>query len=123
MAWASKKTKRVARSTLTAETLAADEAVDNAVVVQKTVEEVLGRRLPPITLFVDNKSLCEAVESTNVPTEKRLKVDLGAHREMVEREDLVMKWIPTTRQLADVLTKQGASKTKLTEVVNTGKLF
>ena len=55
--WASRKTKRVARSTLTAEALAATEAVDNSVVVKEALEEVLGRHIPPITSFVDNKVL------------------------------------------------------------------
>merc|ERR1712030_122948 len=65
--WSSKKTKRVARSTLTAESLAATEAVDSAVVVKTAIEEVLGRHIPPITLLVDNKSLAETVKTTNVP--------------------------------------------------------
>ena len=121
--WSSKKIKRVARSTLTAEALALTEAVDSAVFIKVALEDVLGRHTPPITAYVDNKSLADVVKTTHVPAEKRLIIDLGAMREMVEKEELVVEWIPNEKQLADVLTKQGASKEKLTEVICRGYLW
>ena len=69
--------------------------------------------MPPIQLIVDNKSLHDAVHTTNVLAEKRLLIDMAALRELVEKKELVVKWVPTEKQLADVLTKQGASKDKL----------
>ena len=90
--WGSKKTRRVARSTLTAETLAASEAVDSAQVVKKGAEEVLGRHLPPIKMYVDNKSLADAAKTTNVPTEKRLRIDLAALREMLDRKRFLLRY-------------------------------
>ena len=64
ISWSSRRTKRVARSTLTAESLAAIEAVDNAILIKAAVEDVLGRHIPPIKTFVDNKSLAEVVKTT-----------------------------------------------------------
>ena len=122
ISWSSRKTKRVARSTLTAESLAAIEAVDNAILIKAAVEEVLGRHIPPICALVDNKSLAEVVKTTNVPAEKRLIIDLGALREMIEQKTLILEWVPTEKQLADVLTKQGASKEKLIRVLCRGSL-
>merc|ERR1712090_15945 len=78
LSWASKKIKRVARSTLTAETLAAVEALDAAVVLKGAVEEVMDCSLPPVRLIVDNKSLCEAASTTNSVADKRLLVDISA---------------------------------------------
>ena len=122
VSWGSKKAKRVAKSTLTAETLAANEAVDSAYVIKSVVEEVLGGRLPPVDLLVDNKSLHEAAYTTNVLTEKRLLVDMAALRQAVEKNELTIKWVPNGDQLADVLTKQGASKEKLMQVLANASL-
>ena len=118
----SKKAKRVARSTLTAETLAAVEAVDYATVTKISIEEILNCSLPPIQLFVDNKSLYEVAHTTNVVSEKRLLIDLSALREKVENKELVIKCVPTKDQIADVFTKAGVDKRKLTDVISSGKL-
>ena len=97
IAWGSKKTRRVARSTLAAETIAACEAVDNAVVVKAAVEEVLGGHLPPIKLYVDNKSLSDAVRTTNVLTDKRLRIEMAQLREMVDNGSLLITLVPTDK--------------------------
>ena len=123
ISWGSKKAKRVSRSTLTAETIAANEAVDNAQIVKRMVEEIWGRKLPPIKLFVDNKSLYDAVGTTNVLSEKRLRIDMAVLRELMEQKELLVEWIPAKSQLADVLTKQGASKEKLQSVLTSGHML
>ena len=122
ISWGSKKARRVARSTLTAETLAAGEGVDAAIVVKQVVEEVMGGHLPPIQVYVDNKSLCDAAHTTNSLAQKSLRVDMAAIRQMIERGDMTMEWIPAELQLADVLTKQGVNKDKLRVVLNQGSI-
>ena len=120
--WASKKIRRVARSSLTAETLAAVETIDSAIVVKRFVEEILFTNLPPITLFVDNKSLYDSAQTTNVISDKRLLIDMSALRQMIEDNELILKWVKSEDQLADVLTKLGANKQKLTDVLSSGCL-
>ena len=120
--WSSKKSKRVARSTLTAETLAATEAVDTAFALKRSLEEILKVALPPIQLMVDNKSLLDAVGTSNTLSEKRLMIDISVLRQMIERGELEVKWISTECQLANVLTKDGADKQKLISIVNEGKI-
>ena len=117
LSWASRKIKRVARSTLTAETLAAVDALDAAVVLKVAVEEVMKCKLPPIRLIVDNKSLHDAACTTNSLADKRLLVDLSALREMMERGEVNLEWTSGDNQLADVLTKLGARRTKLSQVL------
>ena len=51
---------QLARSTLTAETLAAIEAVDAAMMCRKVLEDVVDRTLPPLKLLVYNKSLYDS---------------------------------------------------------------
>ena len=122
VSWVSKKAKRVCRSTLTAETLAAIEAVDAACVIKSTLEEFLDECIPPICLYVDNKSLFDAVKTTNMLAEKRLLIDMSALREMIDRKEVYIKWVNSEHQLADVLTKLGANKKKLTDVLSSGLL-
>ena len=122
LSWASKKAKRVARSTLAAETLSASEAADIATFLKMILEETLDVSIPPVTLLVDNKSLYEAVRSTSILAEKRLLVELAALREMQERREILVEWISTRQQLADCLTKAGANRQKLVEVLSQGKL-
>ena len=78
--------------------------------------------LPPATVFVDNKSLHDAVKSTGLITEKRLLIDMTALREMQENGEISIEWVSTQHQLADCLTKAGASKQKLIDVLCEGKL-
>ena len=122
ISWASRKAKRVARSTLTAETLAAVDAVDNAYVTKAVLEETLSIKLPPITLYVDNKSLFDTAKTSNMLADKRLLIDMSALRQMVERGEIVIQWVSTDKQLADVLTKSGVLKQKLTDVLSSGYL-
>lgn len=52
--------------------------------------------------------------------ERRLRVDISVIKEMILREELSsLKWIPTSMQLADPLTKVGSDPTKLTAVLET----
>ena len=125
IAWSSKRIKRVVRSTLAAETLAAVESLDAAFFVSNLVSEVLfaekGAKVEML-LFTDNKSLHDAVHTTNVIGDKRLRVDISALREMIERREFTMHWIESDKQVADVLTKKGASKNLLLEVLKRCKL-
>ena len=120
--WASRKAKRVARSSLTAETLAAVEAIDFAMVVQQATEELIKKKLPPIKLYTDNKSLHDATKTTNTLADKRLLIDMAALREMIEEKQVEVIWISSKEQLADVLTKPGVCKRSLTEVLANGSL-
>ena len=122
ISWSSKKAKRVARSTLTAETLAAVEAVDTAYMVKKIIEDITTVELPPIELFVDNKSLFDTAKTTNVLADKRLLVDMAALRQMIEVKEVNINWVNSSLQLADAFTKAGANKQRLAEAISRGRL-
>lgn len=115
--WSSRRAKRVVRSTLSAETLAAVDALDAAFLVKGMFEEFLGFSLPTVHLFVDNKSLYDAVKTTNRLMDKRLLIDMASLRELVENNEVSVTWIPTDYQLADCLTKMGASSKKLLDTI------
>ena len=100
--------------------MAAVEAVDAAIVIKELIEEVLGIKLPPLKLVTDNKSLVDTSRTSNVISDKRLMIDMAALREMTDRNELVIEWTSTDKQLADVLTKSGVDNKKLLDVVSRG---
>ena len=122
LTWVSKKARRVARSTLAAETLSAVEAADYALFLKRILEEILSIEIPPVSIFVDNKSLYETVRTTRMVSEKGLLIDIAALREMQANRRINVEWISTQQQIADCLTKVGASKQKLIDVLCQGKL-
>ena len=122
ISWSSHRIKRVARSTLCAETLAAVEALDSAYMISKLGGELFDRDALQIELYTDNKSLFDAINTTNMMLDRRMRVDIAALREMSENNEVSFFWLETKWQLADVLTKKGASKLKLIEALKSSVL-
>ena len=123
--WNSYKLKRVVNNTLAAETLSVSEALDYAFFYAKSYGEVLYNKNDvtiPITCITDSKSLYKASQTTHQITQKRLLIDISIIREMIEKKEIKLKWIETKYQLANSLTKIGASNKLLNHVVSTGVL-
>jgi hypothetical protein len=120
IAWQSKKIKRVVKSTLAAETLAMQEGAEQSYVIASFLKELTGVDTGfPITIRTDNDSLDNNLKTTNVVTEKRLNLDLMIIREMLEKRELdLVEWVPKEEQLADSLTKKGASSKKLVQTIH-----
>lgn len=75
----------------------------------------------PITAFVDNKSVVEALKSTKMVDDKRLRIDIAAIKE-IKNNNVLVKWIPGKVQLANCLTKRGADGMQLLNILQTGKM-
>ena len=121
--WASKRIKRVVKSTLAAETLSLVEAAENAFLLAKFIEEILPQADKlHITCFTDSKGLCDAVNTTNIISDKRLKIKMAVVREMVDNKEIKLEWITKDYQLANMLKKKGASNELLIEVLVNGKI-
>ena len=125
ISWSSKRIPRVVRSTLAAETLSAVDAMDSAHLSLKVLLEFLPekkKREIMVSLFTDNKSLFDLVSTSNLTRDKRLRVDVAALREICEKGEAQIRWIDSMNQIADVLTKKGAAKTKLLDVLKKAHL-
>ena len=120
--WTSKKVRRICRSTLSAETMAMLDAVDTSIWIVHLLEEITGIKLKQAKVKTDNESLDDAVHSTTAVEEKRLRVDIAAIREEIRNRTIIVDWIPKSEQLADVLTKQGANREKLIDVLKNSRL-
>ena len=122
VSWRANKIKRVVRSTLAAETLALQEGLEEAMYIRTMIFELLGHKVP-IVGYVDNRSLVEAVYSTKQVNDRRLRIDMGAIKELLNGEVKQIKWTPGFSQVANCLTKRGASGRDLLNVIQSGHMI
>lgn len=116
--WKSKKIRRVVKSTLAAETLALLEMAESAYYIRNIMEDIgIGKEIP-IKCLVDNKSLVDALKSMKKVEDKYLRINIACLKDMLERKEISsVEWIPTSKQVANCLTKKGASPLTLIEAI------
>ena len=119
----SRKLKRVVKSTLTAETLALQEVIEVAYMIRCLLLEILRQeqqnQILPMKCTTDRRSLDDAVYSSKTITEKRLKFELCAIPESLEKGEInSVTWVNSSDQLANCLTKKGVCHEKLCNVLS-----
>jgi hypothetical protein len=123
LAWKSALAKRVATSTIEAETLALMEGVEMAMALQNIWEEVMGEKLE-IVVRTDSKTLSQAVVSTSTIISRKLMINLAAIREQLEKGEIkIIEWVNTKQHLSDVFTNDGLEMESLSEFVGGGGLI
>ena len=121
--WKSNKIKRIVRSTLAAETLILNEAVEYAIYVRAVAKEILRHEADlPIELWTDNRNAFRAASSVTQVEDKQLRIDMASIKETIEEESIVLKWCPGEEMLADCLSKCGACSRKLLNVFVKGSI-
>ena len=73
-------------------------------------------------MITDSKSLFDASQTTSQISDRRLRVEMSAIREAKELGEIVVQWVNGADQLADVLTKKGASPYSLLKVLGEGHI-
>ena len=117
--WQSKKIRRVVKSTLAAEALALLDGASTAVYLAKIIQEMSDCGNIPIKCFVDNRSLVDALSSYKLVDDRRLRIDISVLKDMLHNGELSeISWVDTSMQLADCLTKRGASFERLRATVS-----
>ena len=112
--WRSGKSARVCRSTLAAEAMAADEAVDRLHYTNLFLTEILTGQLaykakPALRMLhaVDAKSLYDSlIQESPQTSEKRILVNIKSVQDSLDASSI--HWIPTDLMRADGLTKLSA---------------
>ena len=123
ISWRSQRVRHVARSTLAAECLAFADGSDAAAFVTKlALEFQLVNQNSSVVAITDSKSLYDAANTSTMYSDRRLRVEMAAIREAKESEELEIKWTNSSNQLADVLTKKGASPIPLCKTVSEGAI-
>ena len=117
--WQSKRIRRVVKSTLSAEALALLDCLETAVYLAKILQEISGCGNFEIRAFVDNKSLVDNLSSGGNVEDKRLRIDIAVLRGMLESGEIAeVAWVDASGQLADCLTKKGASPEQLRAAIS-----
>ena len=120
--WSSSRIKRIVHSTLAAETLSLTDGAGTALYVMSLLKGVVPCR-QTINVLTDNKSLYDTAHSKKPTSDKQLRVDVAGIKEMLDLKQIDIKAIPGKEQLADILTKKGASPHSLLSVLRNGKLY
>lgn len=103
--WSSRKLRRVARSSSTAELLAASDAVSRLIYLQALVAEISYHHTA--RLVVDSRALLNLATSIREPAEVVNKLDLAIIREaFTPRLVAEICWAPGHYNIADGLTKE-----------------
>ena len=97
------------------------DGCDAAFYVAKLVEETWNNRAKIESVMnTDSRSTFNTINTTHLVEDKRLRVELSAIRELVEKNEVKVRWIEKEHQLSNVLTKKGASPMSLLEALQSG---
>ena len=126
--WQSKKIECVVESTIAGETLELLEATEHCFFITTILCEIYKlnakENVLPVHLLTDNHSLYEAASSAKTLSDKRLKIGICIIRVRLSTGNVKeIEWVPKELQLAECLTKSGASPTKLLSVSSGNGLF
>ena len=126
IAWQSRRVRRVVKSTVAAECLAAIEAAENVVLISTALKLIIKNSSCSIAalIYCDNKNLVNAVYSSTKVEDQRLQIDICVLRDMLSNRELSkVCWVPTKYQIANCLTKTGASVYDMLNVLNNKLAF
>ena len=107
--WHASKIKRIVGSTLEVETLALVEGLKEAIYLREVIEEIFGLKEQTLDIraLVDSKSTVDAVHSTTLVQDRRLRRDIAIVKQMLNKKEVTsVEWCPGTEQLADGMTKR-----------------
>ena len=106
--------------------LSLGEGLEASFYYRQMLEDILGIESKTLTTeaYVDNKSVIEALLSTRLVDDKRLRVDVASIQELLKHQDInQIHWVPGHLQLANVMTKQGAVRFHLLKVLQSGNML
>lgn len=103
--WKSKKQATVALSSCEAEYVALSNCVTECIFIKQLLENLLDFNIKPIVIYEDNMSCIKV--STTLETKRSKHIDIRHHfvRDCIENNTIVLKYIPTDSQVADMMTK------------------
>ena len=114
-----------------AETLALESAVDDAIHLADMISEIYNGTPKkddedfriPLTINEDSKSLVESLHSTKKVKRKTMRVIISSLQQNIRKGRIrEIRHVSSKQQLADVLTKKGVSTDSILDVVSSGTL-
>ena len=90
--------------------------------ISPVLKELLGDTDIPSHLYTDSKNLHNAVSTSALVDDHRMRIDISRLKESIEKGEVSdFKLISSDVMLADVLTKKGAAGFMLMNILRTGK--
>ena len=129
LSWKSCKTKRIVSSTYDGETLSLTTALEEAIFIKHQMVAMLGIGNKDILIeaFCDcGDTVAAIVANKPLPTSKNrlAALEIARVKEMKDQKVIhSVHWVPSGQQLADVLTKRGASTEPIIQTISKGKFF
>lgn len=104
--WVSQKQRCVALSSCEAEFMAVTAAATQGIWLQNLLKQVVDMPPGPVIIYVDNKSAIDLTKNPIINGRSK-HIDMRFHfiRDCVERGDIVVKYVKTQEQRADIMTK------------------
>lgn len=105
VSWESRKQRTVAQSTTEAEYMALGEACKEAIYIRSLISDIF-QFSSPITIMCDNQSAISLTKN-NTHHSRTKHIDIRHHfvRECISTNQVDVKFISSTQQIADILTK------------------
>ena len=125
LSWKARKLRRIVTSSTAAETLALNEVISEVVYLRCLMSELYGVCIfdVPVNLYTDSKNVYRAVHNTSMVDDPRLRTEIACLKESVENREITnFKLLPSTKMIANCLTKKGASPKDLLQVLRSGHL-
>ena len=129
LSWKSCKTRRIVASTYDAETLALSAALEEAIFIKTQMTTMLGIGKDDIMIeaYCDCNDTVAAITANKPLPNKQNRLAALEIARIKEMQELKMidsvSWCPSAQQLADTMTKRGASSEAIIHTVSKGKFF
>ena len=125
--WKSKVMDKVTPDIKTAETIALELAVDDAIYMSKIISEIYtgnpNSHKIPIVINEDSKSLVQSLSSTKKVKRKTVRLVISAIQQSINDGTISnVIHVSTKDQLADIFTEKGVKNDKLLQCLQTGNL-
>jgi transposase InsO family protein len=106
VSWCSKLQNSVAKSTCEAEYVSTSTAAQEAVHLRNVLKDLGQEQVEPTTVYCDNRGAIQLANNTVTKTRSK-HIDIQIHfvRELVERNVVQFKYIPSKFNVADMFTK------------------
>lgn len=108
--WTSRRQEIIATSSCEAEYVALSQASRDVRFIQQMLQEMNLDYAGPTSLYVDNSSAIELAKGT---TSRSKHIDIRYHfiRDLIRKNIITVRFVPSSEQIADVLTKTNPAQT------------
>ena len=127
ISWQSHKIKRIVKSMLARETLTLSEGKDDAFSISMLLSELLNnhhQKTIPLKCFVDHSNLVEAIKSTKLVVDKKLRIEIASIKEILDKGEIcLVTWLKSNDQIANCLSKRDALTYNMIDCLNNGEMI